>query len=66
MQSVCERIVLLTEKRNVDEVFLRRNLEEVAPLMTTNGEKVILVQTPEALRITQLLRQFHGNREQVA
>lgn len=66
MQSVCERIVLLTEKRNVDEVLLRRNLEEVAPLMTDNGEKVVLVQTPEALQITQLLRQFHGNRERVA
>ena len=66
MQCVCERIVLLTEKRNVDEVFLRRNVEEVAPLMTAGAEKVVLVQDPKALQITQLLTRFGGSRERVA
>lgn len=66
MQCLCERIVLLSEKRNVDEVFLRRNLEEVAPLMTSGAEKVVLVQDPKALQITQLLTRFGGSRERVA
>lgn len=66
MQCLCERIVLLSEKRNVDEVFLRRNLEEVASLMTAGAEKVVLVQDPKALQITQLLTRFGGSRERVA
>ena len=66
LNSVCERIVMLTEKRNVDEVFLRRQLEEVTPLMTAKAEKVVLVQDPMALKISQLLSEHNGNREQVA
>lgn len=66
MNSVCERIVMLTEKRNVDEVFLRRQLEEVTPLMTAKSEKVVLVQDPMALKISGLLSEHRGNREKVA
>ena len=66
LRSVCERIVMLTEKRNVDEIFLRRQLEEVTPLMTAKAEKVVLVQDPKALKISQLLSEHGGNREKVA
>ena len=66
MDSICERIVMLTEKRNVDEVFLRRQLETVTPLMTAKAEKVVLIQDPMALKISQLLSEHNGNREQVA
>lgn len=66
MNSVCERIVMLTEKRNVDEVFLRKQVEEVTPLMTAKAEKVVLVQDPMALKISQLLSEHNGNREKVA
>ena len=66
MNSVCERIVMLTEKRNVDEVFLRRQIEEVTPLMTAKAEKVVVVQDPMALKISQLLAEHNGNREKVA
>lgn len=66
LRSVCERVVMLTDKRNVDEVFLRRQLEEVTPLMTTKSEKVVVVQDPKALQIAQLLSQYGGNREKVA
>lgn len=31
MNNLCERVVLLTEKRNVDEVFLKKQLELVSP-----------------------------------
>lgn len=66
LNNVCERIVMLTEKRNVDEVFLRKQLEEVTPLMTPKAEKVVLIQDPMALKISQLLSEHSGNREKVA
>lgn len=66
MNSVCERVVMLTEKRNVDEVFLRRQIENVTPLMTAKAEKVVLIQDPMALKISQLLSEHNGNRETVA
>lgn len=66
LNSVCERIVMLTQKRNVDEVFLRKQLEEVTPLMTAKAEKVVVVQDPKALKISQLLSEYGGNREKVA
>lgn len=66
MNSVCERVVMLTEKRNVDEVFLRRQIEEVTPLITAKAEKVVVVQDPKALKISQLLSEYGGNREKVA
>lgn len=66
INSTCERIVLLTTKRLIDEVFLRKHLEQVTPLMTTKSEKVVVVQDPKALKISQLLAKHGGNREKVA
>lgn len=66
INSTCERVVLLTEKRNIDEVFLRRQLEQVTPRMTTEAEKVVLVQDPKAMEISELLTKYNGNREKVA
>ena len=34
--------------------------------MTSGAEKVVLVQDPKALQITQLLTRFGGSRERVA
>lgn len=66
INSTCERVVLLTEKRNIDEVFLKKQLEQVTPKMTPEAEKIVLVQDEKALEITQLLTQYNGNREKVA
>ena len=66
INSTCERIVLLTTKRLIDEVFLRKHLEQVTPLMTTKAEKVVVVQDPKALKISKLLAKHGGNREKVA
>lgn len=66
INSTCERVVLLTQKRNIDEVFLRRHLEQVTPLMTAKVEKVVVVQDPKALKISKLLAEHGGNREKVA
>jgi transcriptional regulator with PAS, ATPase and Fis domain len=66
VNSVCERIVLLTERRNVDEVFVRRQLEQVAPKMLAETETVVLFKDQKAAEIAQLLRKHNGNRAQVA
>lgn len=66
LNSVCQRIVLLTEKRNIDESFLRAQLEQVAPRMLPGTEKVVLYKDQKAVRIAELLRQYGGSREKVA
>lgn len=66
INSTCERVVLLTEKRNIDEVFLRKQLEQVTPLMTAEEERVIVVQDAKAVEIMELLTRHNGSREKVA
>lgn len=66
IKSVCERVVLLTEKRNVDEVFLRKQLELVTPKLTAEAEKVVVVKDYKAIEIMELLEKHGGNREKVA
>lgn len=66
IRSTCERVVLMMEKRNVDEAFLRKQIEYVTPKMTPNAEKIIVVKDPKALEISRLLTQCYGNREKVA
>lgn len=66
IDNVCERIVLLTEKRNIDEVFVRRQLEQVTPKLLPGSERVVLYKDQKAVEITGLLRKYNGNREKVA
>lgn len=66
LNSVCERVVLLTEKRTVDEVFLRRQVEQIAPKLLPGTEKVVLFKDQKAMEIAELLRRHGGNREKVA
>lgn len=66
IDNVCERIVLLTEKRNIDEVFVRRQLEQVTPKLLPGSERVVLYKDQKAVEITELLRKYGGNREKVA
>ena len=66
LNSVCERLVLLTQKRNIDEVFLRQQLEQVAPRMLPGTEQIVLYKDQKAVEIAALLKKHHGNRQQVA
>ncbi len=66
MSSVCERIILLTEQRNIDEVFIRRQIEQILPDILPGTEKIVLYKDKEAVRIAELLRKYRGNREKVA
>lgn len=64
--SVCERLVLLTQKRNIDEVFLRQQLEQVTPRMLPGTEQIVLYKDQKAVEIAALLKKHHGNRQKVA
>ena len=58
--------MLLTEKRNIDEVFLRRQVEQITPKTLPGTEKVVLYKDQKAVEIAALLRRYSGNRERVA
>ena len=66
MASVCERIVLLTEQRSIDEVFVKKQVDQILPDILPGTEKVVLYKDKEAVRIAELLRKYGGNREKVA
>ena len=66
MASVTERIVLLTEKRSIDEAFVRKQIEQILPDILPGTEKVVLYKDKEAVRIAELLKKHGGNREKVA
>lgn len=66
LNNVCERIVLLTEKRDVNEVFVRKQLEQVAPKHLRGSEKIVLYKDPKAVELAELLRKHNGNRAAAA
>lgn len=66
INHTCQRIVLLTEKRSIDEVFIRHQLEQVTPRLLPGTDKVVLYKDPKAVEIAELLRAHGGNREEVA
>lgn len=66
VNNVCQRIVLLTEKRTVDEVFVRRQLERVTPRLLPGTEKTVVFKDQKGVEIAALLRKYNGNREKVA
>ncbi len=66
VSSICESMVLLTEKRNVDEVFLRKNLERMVPTVPVLGERNVLPRDSKAIELSRLLSKHGGNRTKVA
>ena len=66
MSCVCERLVLLSEKRSIGADFLRSQLDEVLPPLLPGTEKVVVYKDQKAVEIAELLRQHNGNREKVA
>ncbi len=66
LRRLCERIVLLGEKRLVDEVFVRSQIDQVHPVQLEEGEKILVYQDRKAIQIRQLLKKYNGSREKVA
>lgn len=66
LRGICERTVLTAERRTVDEVFLRRELEQLAPRIDAETQQVVVVKDPKALEIAELLKKHGGDRQKVA
>ena len=66
VDCVCEQIVLLAERRTVDSVFLRRQLEQLSPRIQQGTGQTVLVRDERAFQIVQLLQKYNGERQKVA
>lgn len=66
INCICERIVLMTEQRSVDEVFLLRQMEQMTPRISAETKQVILFKDEKAAEIADLLKKHGGNRQKVA
>ena len=66
IRSVCEQIVLLSERRSVDEGFLRRRIEQLTPKLLPGTEQMVIYKDEKAMKIAALLREYGGNRQKVA
>lgn len=65
IKTYCERLVLSSNKRNIDEVLMKRIYNELYPNIEWNhGEqRIVVYQSPEAVQLGNLLEQCHGNRK---
>lgn len=61
LYSICERLVLLTQKRNIDETFLREQLEQMVPRLLPGTEQVVLYQDRRAVELAALMKKHKGN-----
>lgn len=66
MDCLCERTLLLTQKRNVDEVFLRTQVEQIASITLQNPGKTVLYKDKKAVEIAEALQKHNGSREKAA
>ena len=68
LQRFCERLVLTSEKRSIDEVMVQKLYEELYPYIGESGgrDKVIVYKSKEAVELGALLEKYHGNRSLVA
>lgn len=68
IKTYCERLVLSSDKRNIDEVQMQRIYNELYPVTEwEHGERrMVVYQSPEAVELSKYLAQYHGNRKLVA
>ncbi len=65
MESLCQRLVLLSEKRTVDEAVICSHLQAMASRRVLDRRTEEL-KNPRAAELTELLKKHHGNREKAA
>lgn len=68
IKTYCERLVLSSGKRNIDEVLMQRIYNDLYPNTEySHGERrMVVYQSPEAVELGCLLEQCHGNRKLAA
>ena len=65
INSLCQRLVLLSEKRTVDEATVRAHLNVITS-GNPDPEPAADYHDPRAEELMELLNRFHGNREKAA
>lgn len=67
LRSFCEKLVLSSPKRSVDEIIVSQLLQETYPIIKKmSPEPIVVYQDPEASLISELLAKHNGNRKNVA
>ncbi|MCD7717607.1 MAG: PrpR N-terminal domain-containing protein [Lachnospiraceae bacterium] len=68
LRSFCERLVIMAERRSVDEVQIQNLYDSLYPrLVDKNGRKrVVVYNSPEEDELRQLMEKYHGNRQLIA
>ena len=64
LECFCERLVLTSRRRQVEEGTVQNLLQELYPMIREldGSNQKILLKHPEAVRITELLERHNGNR----
>jgi DNA-binding NtrC family response regulator len=68
LKAFCERLVITSEKRRIDEVRIQKLYSELYPhVRETDGEETVVVyKSPEAVELSAVLEKHHGNRNLAA
>lgn len=68
LKAFCERLVITSKKRNIDEVKIQKLYSDLYPYIDeSQGEdKVIIYKSPEAVQLSSVLEKYHGNRNLAA
>lgn len=66
LHSICEQMYFLSEKRTIDEVFLKNHLQKLSPVIDLRSNEIITYRSREADQLISLLQEYQGNRQKVA
>lgn len=68
IRSFCERLVITSRKRSIDEVRIQKLYNELYPYFSESPEegKATAYKSPEALQLSTVLEKHHGNRNLAA
>ncbi|MDO4337523.1 MAG: sigma 54-interacting transcriptional regulator [Eubacteriales bacterium] len=68
LRAFCERLVITSKKRSIDEVRIQKLYSELYPhISEAKGEdKIVVYKSPEAAQLSAILEKYHGNRNLAA
>ena len=68
VKTFCERLVLSTPKRLLDEVVIQKLYDHLYPhIEVVDGkQRIVIYQSQEAIKLGELLEKHHGNRKEVS
>lgn len=66
LHNLCRQMVLLSEKRTVNEVFVRRMTENLSPSVEPDSGQIIRYRETAAEELVEVLKRHRGNRQATA